>query len=68
MQEAEDAAVCDAPRVDGDARTRFKKGPLINYADHRLAVRAIKIVADGALGSRGAALLAPMRTSRRIPD
>ena len=37
----------------------FKKGPLINYAEHRLAVRAIKIVADGALGSRGAALLAP---------
>ena len=37
----------------------FRKGPLINYAGHRLAVRAIKIVADGALGSRGAALLAP---------
>jgi predicted amidohydrolase YtcJ len=37
----------------------FRKGPLINYANHRLAVRAIKIVADGALGSRGAALLAP---------
>jgi predicted amidohydrolase YtcJ len=37
----------------------FKKGPLINYADHRLSVRAIKIQADGALGSRGAALLEP---------
>jgi predicted amidohydrolase YtcJ len=37
----------------------FKKGPLINYASHRLAVRAIKIGADGALGSRGAALLEP---------
>ena len=37
----------------------FKKGPLINYADHHLSVRAIKIGADGALGSRGAALLEP---------
>jgi predicted amidohydrolase YtcJ len=37
----------------------FAKGPLTDYAHHRLAVRAIKIVADGALGSRGAALLEP---------
>jgi predicted amidohydrolase YtcJ len=37
----------------------FDKGPINNYADHRLAVRAIKIGADGALGSRGAALLEP---------
>jgi predicted amidohydrolase YtcJ len=32
--------------------------PLIGYGD-RLTVRAIKMYADGALGSRGAALLAP---------
>ena len=37
----------------------FKRGPLINYANHHLSVRAIKIGADGALGSRGAALLEP---------
>jgi predicted amidohydrolase YtcJ len=37
----------------------FKKGPVINYANHHLSVRAIKIGADGALGSRGAALLEP---------
>jgi predicted amidohydrolase YtcJ len=37
----------------------FKKGPLINYGNERLSVRAIKIGADGALGSRGAALLEP---------
>jgi predicted amidohydrolase YtcJ len=37
----------------------FRKGPLINYASHHLSVRAIKIGADGALGSRGAALLEP---------
>jgi predicted amidohydrolase YtcJ len=34
------------------------KGPLVDYGD-RLTVRAIKLYADGALGSRGAALLAP---------
>jgi predicted amidohydrolase YtcJ len=34
-------------------------GPLIGYGAHHLDVRAIKIVADGALGSRGAALLEP---------
>jgi predicted amidohydrolase YtcJ len=37
----------------------FRKGPLINYANQHLSVRAIKIGADGALGSRGAALLEP---------
>jgi predicted amidohydrolase YtcJ len=37
----------------------FQKGPVTNYANHHLAVRAIKIQADGALGSRGAALLEP---------
>jgi predicted amidohydrolase YtcJ len=35
------------------------KGPILDYGGHRLAVRAIKIGADGALGSRGAALLEP---------
>jgi len=33
----------------------FPRGPLIDPA-HRLTVRAVKLVADGALGSRGAAL------------
>ena len=37
----------------------FKKGPIVNHGGHRLSVRAIKIGADGALGSRGAALLEP---------
>ena len=37
----------------------FAKGPIVDYAHHRMAVRAIKIVADGALGSRGAAMLDP---------
>ena len=38
--------------------TWFRSGPLIAYGN-RLTVRAVKCYADGALGSRGAALLAP---------
>ena len=37
----------------------FDKGPILDYGNHHLAVRAIKVVADGALGSRGAAMLEP---------
>jgi hypothetical protein len=37
----------------------FAKGPIKDHANRRLMVQAIKIVADGALGSRGAALLEP---------
>jgi predicted amidohydrolase YtcJ len=40
-------------------RPFFDKGPVVDYARHHLALRAIKIVADGALGSRGAAMLEP---------
>ena len=40
-------------------RPHLEKGPVLNYGNHHLAVRAIKISADGALGSRGAALLEP---------
>ncbi|MBA3571218.1 MAG: amidohydrolase [Pyrinomonadaceae bacterium] len=35
------------------------EGPTIGGFDHRFTLRAIKVVSDGALGSRGAALLAP---------
>ena len=37
----------------------FRRGPQIGLYDGRLWIRAIKITADGALGSRGAALLEP---------
>ncbi|MFA5908316.1 MAG: amidohydrolase [Vicinamibacterales bacterium] len=40
-------------------KEEFKKGPIKDYGNRHLSVRAIKIVADGALGSRGAALLEP---------
>jgi predicted amidohydrolase YtcJ len=36
-----------------------KSGPLVGYGNDRLTVRAVKLFADGALGSRGAAMLAP---------
>ncbi|HUW51929.1 MAG TPA: amidohydrolase [Rhodanobacter sp.] len=36
-----------------------KHGPLIGYGDDFLTVRAVKLYADGALGSRGAAMLEP---------
>lgn len=39
----------------------FEQGPVPGYADDRLALRSIKISTDGALGSRGAALLEEYR-------
>jgi len=39
-------------------RTWFASGPLVEYGG-RLTVRSVKLYADGALGSRGAALLDP---------
>ncbi|MFU8821147.1 MAG: amidohydrolase [Gammaproteobacteria bacterium] len=37
----------------------LEHGPIVGEFDGRLTIRAIKIVLDGALGSRGAALLEP---------
>ena len=37
----------------------LSRGPLIGYGGHKLTVRAIKLYVDGALGSRGAALIEP---------
>jgi len=37
----------------------LKRGPEIGYGGGRLTVRSIKMMVDGALGSRGAALLEP---------
>ena len=42
-----------------DFRRLSPAGPLLGYGNDRLTVRAVKLFADGALGSRGAALLAP---------
>lgn len=35
------------------------KGPLLGYGKDHLTARSVKLYADGALGSRGAAMLAP---------
>ncbi len=40
-------------------REYWQRGPEIGLGDSQLTIRAIKLVADGALGSRGAALLEP---------
>ena len=45
--------------VGDDFQAWSKSGPLIGYGHDHLDVRAVKLFADGALGSRGAALLAP---------
>lgn len=37
----------------------FQDGPIIDAYDHRFTVRALKLYADGSLGSRSAALLQP---------
>ncbi len=47
----------NAPTIDA----WFKRGPLIEGYNGTLWVRSIKLYADGALGSRGAALLEPYR-------
>ncbi len=42
-----------------DAQRLFHDGPIIGMFGNRLTVRSLKIYADGSLGSRSAALLAP---------
>ena len=42
-----------------DAQNSLREGPIINAFDHHFTQRAIKVLFDGALGSRGAALLKP---------
>jgi predicted amidohydrolase YtcJ len=46
------------PEDDPKLESWFSTGPLIDFGN-KLTVRAVKVYADGALGSRGAALLAP---------
>ncbi|MES3023785.1 MAG: amidohydrolase [Pseudomonadota bacterium] len=45
--------------VDADFDRLASKGPLPSYAQDMYALRAVKLYSDGALGSRGAALVAP---------
>lgn len=44
----------------GDTFDRLSQnGPIESYADDRLALRSVKLYSDGALGSRGAAMIEP---------
>lgn len=45
--------------VGADFDQLAARGPLLSYAHDMYALRAVKLYADGALGSRGAALIAP---------
>ncbi len=45
--------------VGDDFHKLSASGPLIGYGHDFLTVRSVKLLADGALGSRGAAMLAP---------
>jgi predicted amidohydrolase YtcJ len=45
--------------TDADFDALSKDGPVTGYGGDFLNLRAVKLYADGALGSRGAALLAP---------
>ncbi|QLQ13974.1 MAG: amidohydrolase [Brevundimonas sp.] len=59
MAEAGEAPIRVYAAIDvGDAQALFDSGPR-NAADGRIITRAIKVYADGALGSRGAALVLP---------
>jgi len=42
-----------------DAQNFLREGPTVNAFDHHFTQRTIKVLVDGALGSRGAALLKP---------
>src|SRR5215471_5303513 len=42
-----------------EAERLLREGPVIEAYNHKLNLRTIKVVSDGALGSRGAALLEP---------
>lgn len=54
-------------RGPGEAADRLlQEGPQIGLFDHHLTVRGIKISQDGALGSRGAALLEPYRDAETV--
>src|SRR5437868_3908170 len=65
MREALEAGQCkirvyNAAYSPGPAGTALlRDGPTLNAFDHHFTQRTIKVVFDGALGSRGAALLAP---------
>jgi predicted amidohydrolase YtcJ len=65
MRQALEAGQCklrlyNAAYAPGPAGAALlKDGPVLNHYDHHFTQRTIKVMFDGALGSRGAALLEP---------
>ena len=51
-----------------DADRLISEGPVLGEFNGRLTVRTIKVVMDGALGSRGAALLGFVEVASALPD
>lgn len=45
--------------VGAEFDTLAERDPVLSYANDRLALRSVKLYSDGALGSRGAAMLQP---------
>jgi predicted amidohydrolase YtcJ len=52
--------------TEGDFDALSKNGPLKTYGNDMYALRAVKLYSDGALGSRGAALIKPRTATNRI--
>ncbi len=55
------AMISDETGEEAFLAEQLAAGPRVGRYDHHLTVRAVKCYADGALGSRGAALLQPYR-------
>lgn len=51
---------------DADFDALSANGPLLGYGNDHLTLRSVKLYADGALGSRGAALLAPYSDAPKV--
>ena len=67
QQSTADADLRDAGRQPRSARG-IDQGPRPAQFDDRLQMRAVKALIDGALGSRGAAMLRTTAISRVIAD
>lgn len=50
---------------DAFRKSLFAEGPQIGLGHHHLTIRGIKLLADGALGSRGAALMEPYADQKK---
>lgn len=52
-------AMLDQPKPDVDVHAYFSDNRILNTGDFMFSVRSVKLYMDGALGSRGAAMIQP---------